>query len=108
MVGYMASRRIAYRKKNQNRIAMVMVTCIVIVLTIVVGIQSMTLYKKLKINMEQISVLEEQIAEQEKRSEELIEFEAYTHTKKYAEEIAKKKWDYVKDDEIIYREEDSE
>jgi len=51
-------------------------------------------------------VLTEQIAEEEKRSEEIAEYEKYTHTKKYIEEVAKDKLGLIHEDEIIFREED--
>ena len=41
-----------------------------------------------------------------KRSEEIAEYEKYTHTKKYIEEVAKDKLGLIHEDEIIFREED--
>ena len=40
------------------------------------------------------------------RTEELAEFEKYTKTKKYAEEMAKKKLGLVHDNEIIFKSSD--
>jgi cell division protein DivIC len=47
----------------------------------------------------------EQIEEENKRAEEITEYEKYTKTKKYAEEVAKEKLGLVKEDEIIFKEE---
>ena len=50
-------------------------------------------------------MLREQIAEEEKRKEEIAEYEKYTRTKKYVEEVAKDKLGLVNEDEIIFKEE---
>ena len=50
-------------------------------------------------------MLLEQIAEEEKRTEEIEEFRKYTKTKKYAEEVAKDKLGLVYDGEILFKEE---
>jgi cell division protein DivIC len=47
----------------------------------------------------------EQIEAENKRAEEIAEYEKYTKTKKYAEEVAKEKLGLVKEDEIIFKEE---
>ena len=51
----------------------------------------------------EIAGLENKISGEEKREEDLKEFEIYTHTKKYAEEVAKDILGYVYDDEIIFK-----
>ena len=48
--------------------------------------------------------LEQQIAEEEKRTEEIEEFRKYTKTKKYAEEVAKDRLGLVHEGEIIFKE----
>ena len=47
--------------------------------------------------------MEEKVAEEEERATQLQEFETYTHTKKYAEEVAKEVLGYVYDGEIIFQ-----
>ena len=47
--------------------------------------------------------LEEAIASEERRAEEIEELEAYTKTKKYVEEIAKNKLGLVYEGEIIFK-----
>ena len=42
------------------------------------------------------------VAGEEKRSEELVEFEKYTQTNAYIEEVAKERYGLVKDGEIIF------
>ena len=41
--------------------------------------------------------------QEEKRTEELKQFETYTKTKKYAEEVARDKLGFVYDNEIIFK-----
>lgn len=47
--------------------------------------------------------LEGEIADEKERSKEIEEFEAYTKTKKYVEEVAKDKLGLVYEDEIIFK-----
>ena len=53
-----------------------------------------------------IQQLNEQIAEEEQRSEEIEEYRKYTQTKKYAEDVAKEKLGLVYEGEIIFKEEE--
>jgi len=85
---------------------MFLVTTVVAMMLIVVLIKSIELKQKLDAYQEKERVLTEQIAEEEKRSEEIAEYEKYTHTKKYIEEVAKDKLGLIHEDEIIFREED--
>ena len=41
--------------------------------------------------------------QEERRAEEIAEFEAYTRTKKYVEDVAKEKLGLVYEDEIIFK-----
>ena len=51
-------------------------------------------------------MLEEQIEEEKRRSEEIEEYGKYTKTKKFVEDMAKEKLGLVKDDEIVFKEGD--
>ncbi len=51
----------------------------------------------------QISQTQEKLAAEQERTQDLQEFEVYTHTKKYAEEVAKDVLGYVYDGEIIFQ-----
>ena len=51
----------------------------------------------------EIQETRDKLAAEEARTQELQEFEIYTHTKKYAEEVAKDKLGYVYDGEIIFQ-----
>ncbi|MDD2972374.1 MAG: septum formation initiator family protein [Lachnospiraceae bacterium] len=97
------SRKIAIRKKRQNRLGMFLVLTVVIMLMVVVTIKSVELRNKQETYVARQEQLEKQISEEEQRTEEIKEFGKYTKTKKYAEEVAKDKLGLVKDDEIVFK-----
>lgn len=100
----MVKRRLAFRKKRQNRLGMFLVSTAVVMLLLVVGIKSIELREKQRVYAAREIELEQQIAAEEKRTEEIEEFRKHTKTKKYAEEVAKDKLGLVHDGEIIFKE----
>ena len=74
-------------------------------ITIVVAVKCMELKNKVAEYETREAQLTQQIQEQEDRKEELIEYEKYTKTMKYVEDIAKSKLGLVYDGEIIFKEE---
>lgn len=100
----MAKRKLAFRKKRQNRLAMTMIMIVVAMLLVVVGIKSVELKAKQEQYAEREATLMRQIDEEMKRTEEIEEYKKYTKTKKYAEEVAKDKLGLVHDGEIIFKE----
>lgn len=92
-------------KKRQNRISVILVGIVVVLLIIVVSVGKYNIKKKQAEYTKKQEYLKQQIAEEEARSVEIDEYEKYTKTKKYAEEVAKEKLGLVKDDEIIFKEE---
>lgn len=99
-------RKVAHRKRRQNRLSMFLVTVVVVMIIVVVSISSINLKAKNKEQQQTIQQLNEQIAEENKRSEEIEEYRKYTQTKKYAEEVAKEKLGLVYEGEIIFKEEE--
>ena len=99
------SRRVAFRKRKQNRLAMLSITIVVAMLLTVVSINSWRLREKQNSYIEQEEALQKQIDEQDQRTQDLEELKKYTKTKKYAEEVAKDKLGLVNEDEIIFKEE---
>lgn len=100
----MVKRKLAFRRKRQNRLGMFIVTTAVLMLLLVVGIKSIELQEKKRIYAAREIALEEQIDAEEKRAQEIEEFRKYTKTKKYAEEVAKDKLGLVHEGEIIFKE----
>ena len=70
---------------------------------IVVAIKSLELRQKLVAYQEKEQLLMEQIEQEKVREKEIEEYEKYTQTKKYIEEVAKDKLGLVHDNEIIFR-----
>ena len=99
------ARKAAYRKKRQNRFGMFLVSIVVIMLLIVVAVKSVELQEKKAYYAEKEQQLQEQIEEEEKRAEEIAEYEKYTQTKKYIEDVAKDKLGLVYEGEIVFKDE---
>jgi cell division protein DivIC len=76
----------------------------IMTLTIVVGVNSITLNQKNKTYEAREQELLAQIADEDARTLELEELATYTKTKKYAEEVAKDKLGLVYENEIIFQE----
>ncbi|MDE6881828.1 MAG: septum formation initiator family protein [Lachnospiraceae bacterium] len=95
----------AYRKKRQNKMAMLLVTTVVIMMLIVVSVKSMELRSKRAAYTEREEALLLEIEAEQARAEEIEEYEKYTQTKKYVEEIAKNKLGLVYEGEIIFKDE---
>lgn len=104
----MARRRVAFRKKRQSRLGMLLVTMVVLMLMTVIVVKSNQLKDKMAEYDAKEAQLTEQIENEEKRTQELIEYEKYTKTAKYVEEVAKDKLGLVYEDEIIFESEDGQ
>lgn len=100
------ARRAAYRKKRQNRFGMFLVSIVLIMMLIVVACNSVELMAKRETYKQKEAALEEQIAAEEERAKKIEEFETYTHTKKYIEEVARDKLGLVYEGEILFKDED--
>jgi cell division protein DivIC len=99
------ARRAAYRKKRQNRMGMLLVTTVVLMMLLVVTVKSVELREKRATYMAKEETLMEEIEAEQARTEEIAEYEKYTQTKKYVEEVAKEKLGLVYDGEIIFKDE---
>ena len=92
-------------KKRQNKVSVILITIVLVMLVIVVSVGKHNISKRQTEYDKREARLLEQIEEENKRAEEIAEYEKYTKTKKYAEEVAKEKLGLVKEDEIIFKEE---
>ena len=100
------ARKSAFRKRRQNRTGMICVTVIVGMLFVVIMISRVSLKERQEAYIKQEEAISAQIAEEEKRAEELVEYEKYTKTTKYVEEVAKEKLGLVYEDEIVFQTEE--
>ena len=99
----MARRRVAYRKQKQNKFAMALVTMVLLMLVAVVNIRKVELKEKQAVYIARREELQAKIDREEARAEELKEYEKYTQTQKYIEDIAKEKLGLVYEDEIVFK-----
>ena len=74
-------------------------------ITIVVAVKCTELSRKVAEYEEREAQLQVLIEEQQERAEELVEYEKYTQTMKYIEDVAKSKLGLVYEGEIIFKEE---
>ena len=97
------SRRIRERRKHLGAWGILLIVLFVFGASTVAGIR---LKQKNLTYQQREEALQESIDKEEARSQEIDDLEAYTKTKKYAEEVAKDKLGLVYDNEIIFKEED--
>ena len=97
------SRGVTFRKKRNNRMGMACVSIVVVAIFAVLMVRGIELRSRVQEYERLEAALEKQIAEEEKRTKELEEYEKYTKTDKYVEEIAKEKLGLVYEDEILFK-----
>lgn len=95
------------RKKKKenltNHMALIGVTLVVLSLAIAVHLKGIDLKQKdLNYQIKEEN-LEQQVAMEEKRAEELEEYRVYVQTKQYIEKVAKEKLGLVNKDEILLK-----
>ena len=91
------------RRRRSGAAGYILIAVIVSLITAVVMIQIHDVKTRLKVYEEQDQALDEQIAAELERAEELNELEKYVQTKAYAEEQAHEKLGLVNEGEIIFR-----
>lgn len=99
----MARRRAAYQKRKQNKFAMMLVTLVLLMLILAVNIRKSELKEKQAAYAEKQQDLQEKIDKEEARAKEIEEYEKYTQTQKYIEDVAKEKLGLVYEDEIVFK-----
>ena len=102
----MARRRVAYRKRHQNRFSMFLVTLVVMMVMAVVAVRSVGLQQKIDIKRQELALLEAQIEEEELRELEIEEFAKEVQTKGFIENIAREKLGLVYEGEILFKQDE--
>lgn len=97
-------RRVAYRRRHQNRFSLFLVSLVVLMIMVVVAVRSVELQRKIAGYDTQIASLSAQIDAETVRAEEIEEYRKYTQTKAYVEEVAKDKLGLVYEGEILFKE----
>ena len=96
-----------YRRVRHSRLSVFAIIIIVGLLLTVISVDSKSLLEKDRALKEREAELTSQLEYEQARTEELAEFEKYTKTKKYAEEMAKKKLGLVHENEIVFKTENA-
>jgi len=99
----MARQRVAYRKRHQNRFSMFLVSLVVVMIMVAVAVQSVSLQEKIDAKTQELENLEAQIADEEKRSQEIEEFAKEVKTKGYIEGVARDKLGLIYEGEILFK-----
>lgn len=97
------ARRVAYRKKRQNHFGMFLASLVVIMMLVVVAVNSIELMEKRDYYKEKEASLQAEIDAELERATEIEEFEKYTQTKMYIEEVARDKLGLVYEGEILFK-----
>jgi len=93
-------------RKDNNRAGKICISMILVVFVAVMSIQIVKIYQKDQELIEQQAELEAELEGETERQQELEEYEAYTKTNEYIEDVAKSKLGLAYDNEIIFKEED--
>ena len=93
-------------RARQNKRTMLGITAVVCVLMAVVLVQGQSLSSKLSANARRTEELQQQIEDENQRTEDIGEMQEYMQSDEYAEKVAREKLGLVKDGEILFKEAD--
>ncbi len=93
------------RRNRHNRTAKLLIGFVVVLLLVVTGIKCNELRQRRDFYVEREQQLTAQIQAEEERAKEIAEYETYTQTKAYIEEIARNKLGLVYEGEILFKDE---
>ena len=96
-------RRRQRRSSQDHKRSVLAISAVVLLLTVMVSANSMTLKAKNREYQAQETELKEQIQAEKDRSEEIKELDKYVGTDKYVEDVAKEKLGLVHNNEIIFK-----
>lgn len=96
-----AGHRRARKKRRTKRSYLLMVFCF---LAIILGVQMISLYHKQRTLEAREAALKKQVEEQQEKSEDLKNYEEYTKSDEYTENMARSRAGLVKPNEIVFRE----
>ena len=94
-------RRRQCRRSQDHKRSVLAISAVVLLLTVMVSANSMTL--KNREYQAQETELKEQIQAEKDRSKEIKELDKYVGTDKYVEDVAKEKLGLVHNNEIIFK-----
>ena len=96
------------RRSHKKGTGIGIIAFVVLILFGIVAFRKIDLEKRSVQAKQKIEELDAQIAEEKERTEEIKNLEAYVHTKRYIEDMAREKLGLVYKDEIILKQEEEE
>ena len=94
------------RRSHKKGTGIGIIAFVVLILFGIVAFRKIDLEKRSVQAKQKIEELDAQIAEEKERTEEIKNLEAYAHTKRYIEDVAREKLGLVYKDEIILKQEE--
>lgn len=92
------------RKRTQNRAGKLCISLIVIMFLTVMSVQIVKLYHKDQEYSAREQQLTEELEEETQRQADLEEYEEYTKSREYVEDVAKSRLGLVYDNQIVFKE----
>lgn len=92
------------KRKNGNRVGRLCITCIVFIFALVMSVQIVTVYQKDQEYIAKQAELEQQLSDEQDRQEELKDYETYTKSQQYVEDVAKSKLGLLYKNEVVFKE----
>ena len=96
------------KRNSQNKIAMLSITFVVAVLFIAMMTKSLKLQQQISDCRTEIKAVESQMEEEKERTKEIDEIKERMDTDEYVAEVAREKLGLVKDNEIVFKEEEKQ
>ena len=101
----MANRR-KRRRGSSNRAGKLCISMIVLMFGVVMSVQIVKVYEKNQDYAAQQALLEQQLEDETARQAEIEEYEAYTQSQEYVEDVVQSKRGLLYSNQIIFREEE--
>ena len=96
------------RKNKENRMGKICISGIVFTFLVVMSIQIFNLFKEDQAYLAKEKELSVQLEEATEEQQQLAEYEQYTQSQEYIEEVAKSKLGLVYNNEIVFKEQNEE
>ena len=97
-------RKMKQRKKSKNRTGKICISCMVVVLTLIMSVQIGHLYQVNEGYKQDEKTKQAQLKDEQERSTELQEKEAYVGSDQYIVDTANSKLGMTYPDEIVFKE----
>lgn len=95
-------------RAHRNKVTMIGITSVVCLLMVILLVQGQRLNAQASANEQRMAELEQQIEDENQRTQEIGNLEEYMQSDEYLEKVAKDKLGLIKDGEIIFKESDGE